>query len=140
MTDNHLVRFSISLPQELIINFDRLLQKKRYASRSEAIRDLIRRELIDEEITRNQKVLGVLHLLYDHHKYELSDKLTDIQHHAYELIISTSHVHVDQDNCLEVVLLKGRVEPIRELADRMISLNGVKSGKLYLTSQGRGLA
>ncbi len=140
MTDNNLVRFSISLPEELIINFDRLLRKKRYSSRSEAIRDLIRRELIEEEITQNQNVLGVLHLLYDHHKYELSDKLTDIQHHAYEMIISTTHVHVDHDNCLEVILLKGRVEQIRELANTMISLSGVKSGKLYLTSQGQGLA
>ncbi len=139
MVHNKLVRFSISLPADLIHKFDGLIRRKQYSNRSEAIRDLIRRELITEEIEKDQSVLGVLHLLYDHHKHELSDKLADIQHHAYEMIISTTHVHVDHDNCLEVILLKGQASLIRELSDKMIACAGVKSGKLYLTSQGKGL-
>ncbi|HHJ51930.1 MAG TPA: nickel-responsive transcriptional regulator NikR [Caldithrix abyssi] len=139
MVRNKLVRFSISLPEDLIHKFDDLIRRKQYSNRSEAVRDLIRRELIAEQIEKDQSVLGVLHLLYDHHKHDLSDKLADIQHHAYEMIISTTHVHVDHDNCLEVVLLKGQASRIRELSDKMIACAGVKSGKLYLTSQGKGL-
>jgi len=139
MAENNLVRFSISLPQKLITKFDRIIQQKQYSNRSEAIRDLIRRELIEEEIAQNQKVLGVLHLLYNHHKHDLSDKLADIQHHAYEMVISTTHVHVDYDNCLEVILLSGQASRIRQLADTMLACSGVKSGKLYLTSRGAEL-
>lgn len=128
------IRFGVSLPQDLIESFDAHIKSKNYTNRSEAIRDLIRKSLIDENISSNKEVLGVLHILYDHHKRELSDKLTTLQHNHHDLIISTTHVHLNHDDCLEVILLKGKVKAIKTLADRMIAVNGVKSGKLYLTS------
>ena len=106
--ENKIVRFGISLSQKLIRQFDEHIAEKGYSNRSEAIRDLIRRELIGKEIDSDKEVIGVLHLLYDHHKRELTDKLNDIQHGFHENIISTSHVHLDHDNCLEVILLKGK--------------------------------
>lgn len=136
---NNLIRFGVSLPEHLITKFDNLIKKKEYPNRSEAIRDLIRKTLIEEEIAGDQKVIGVLHLLFDHHKRDLSDKLTDIQHDHHEVIISSTHIHLDHDNCLEVIMLKGKASTIRTLSDRMIATKGVKHGQLYLTSQGAGL-
>ena len=129
-----LVRFGVSLPKELIERFDAYIHRKKYTNRSEAIRDLIRRALIEEEITTNKSVIGVLHIIYDHHQRDLSDKLNDIQHDHHEQIISTTHVHLDHNNCLEVTLLKGNVEVIRSLSEKIIATKGVKNGKLYLTS------
>jgi CopG family nickel-responsive transcriptional regulator len=129
-----LVRFGVSLPKELIERFDAYIHRKKYTNRSEAIRDLIRKALIEEEITTNKNVIGVLHIVFDHHQRDLSDKLNDIQHDHHDLIISTTHVHLDHDNCLEVTLLKGNVEQIRSLSEKIIATKGVKSGKLYLTS------
>ncbi len=134
-----LIRFGVSLPQTLIQRFDQLIKQKQYPNRSEAIRDLIRKMLIEEEIVQDQEVIGVLHLLYDHHKRELSDRLTDIQHDHHDLIISSTHVHLDHDNCLEVILMKGRAGQIRTIADKLIAIKGVKNGQLYLTSQGSNL-
>ena len=131
------IRFGVSLPQELIENFDLHIQKKNYPNRSEAIRDLIRKELISEDIASGQEVLGVLHILYDHHKRELSDKLTSVQHDHHNLIISSMHVHLDHDNCLEVILLKGKASEISDLSNLIIATKGVNDGKLYLTSRGK---
>ncbi len=129
-----LVRFGVSLPKDLIERFDAYIHRKKYTNRSEAIRDLIRRALIEEEITTNKEVIGVLHIIYDHHQRELSDKLNDIQHDHHEQIISTTHVHLDHSNCLEVTLLKGNVDIIRSLSEKIIATKGVKNGKLYLTA------
>jgi len=134
--DEKLVRFGVSLPARLNNEFDELIRRKHYPNRSEAIRDLIRKTLIEEEIDENHIVIGVLHLLYDHHKRELSDRLGQIQHDYYQLVISTTHVHLDHDNCLEVILLKGKAKTIRDLSDKMIVIKGVKHGQLYLTSHG----
>jgi CopG family transcriptional regulator, nickel-responsive regulator len=131
-----LVRFGVSLPKSLIEKFDKLIKKKNYPNRSEAIRDLIRQSLIDEEVTSNQEVIGILHLLYDHHKRELSDKLNHIQHDHHELIISSTHVHLNHDNCVEVILLRGKGEKIKKLADKLIATIGVINGRLYITSTG----
>lgn len=128
------IRFGVSLPQELIERFDDHIRKKNYSNRSEAIRDLIRKSLIDESIVENKEVLGVLHLLYDHHKRELSEKLTAIQHDHHDVIITATHVHLNHHDCLEVILLKGDVTIIQKLADQMIAVNGVKNGKLFLTA------
>ncbi len=139
MNKDPLIRFGVSLPKSLIRRFDSMIRKKGYSSRSEAIRDLIRKTLIEQEIEQDALVLGVLHLLYDHHQRELSDRLTDMQHDHHEQIISTTHVHLDHDNCLEVILLKGRAKEIQSLANKMIAVKGVKTGKLYLTSSGTDL-
>ncbi len=131
-----LVRFGVSLPKNLIEKFDALIKRKNYPNRSEAIRDLIRQSLIEEEVQSNQEVVGILHLLYDHHKRELSDKLTHIQHDHHELIISSTHVHLNHDNCVEVILLRGKGEEIQILADKLIATIGVINGKLFITSTG----
>jgi CopG family nickel-responsive transcriptional regulator len=92
-----LIRFGVSLPEELIQKFDRLTKRKRYANRSEAIRDLIRRELVHEDIASDRVVAGVLSLLYDHHKTAISETLNALQHDYHKSIISTTHVHLDHD-------------------------------------------
>ena len=129
------IRFGVSLPQDLIENFDKHIQKKNYSNRSEAIRDLIRKDLIAEQINMGENILGVLHILYDHHKRELSDKLTAVQHDHHDLIISSTHVHLDHANCLEVILLKGNAGKISDLSNKIIATKGVFDGKLYLTSK-----
>ncbi len=134
--DNTLVRFGVSLPKYLIEQFDAHIQDKNYTNRSEAIRDLIRQELIKEEIDQDGEVIGALHLLYNHHKRELSDQITSVQHDLHHLIISSTHVHLDHDNCLEVVLLRGHSSELRRLANRLLTLKGVNHGQLYLTSRG----
>ncbi|HGY56280.1 MAG TPA: nickel-responsive transcriptional regulator NikR [Caldithrix abyssi] len=134
--ENKLVRFGVSLPQQLINKFDAHIREKNYSNRSEAIRDLIRQELIEEEIDQDEReVIGALHLLYNHHKRELSDQLTSIQHDLHHLIISSTHVHLDHDNCLEVILLRGQSSKLRHLANQLIALKGVIHGRLYLTSR-----
>lgn len=135
-----LVRFGVSLPSQLSERFDKLIRQKKYSSRSEAIRDLIRRTLIQEDIDQDEEIIGVLHLLYDHHRRELTEHLTEIQHNQHQLIISANHVHLDHKNCLEVILLKGKAGQIKELADSMIACKGVKDGQLYRTSRGHNLA
>jgi CopG family transcriptional regulator, nickel-responsive regulator len=134
-----LIRFGVSLPEQLIRRFDRLIRRKKYPNRSEAIRDLIRRELVVEEIENNAEIVGVLTLLYNHHQRELQDRLGHIQHDHHDRILSTTHVHLDHDNCLEVVLLKGRAGQIKQLADEIIALKGIKHGQLYRTSTGKDL-
>ena len=119
-----LIRFGVSLPEDLSNRFDLLLKRKKYPNRSEAIRDLIRNSLIEEDIETNAFVIGVLNLLYDHHKRDLQDGLT----------------HLDHNNCLEVILLKGRAGEIKALADQMIALKGIKHGQIYLTSTGEDLS
>ena len=136
----NLVRFGVSLPGELSQRFDALYRKKKYANRSEAIRDLIRHALVEEEIEGDALVIGVLNLLYDHHKRELQDKLTLFQHNHHDKFISTTHVHLDHDNCLEVILLKGRAGEIKNLAEQMIAVKGIKHGQVFLTSTGKDLS
>jgi len=133
------VRFGVSLPQNLIVPFDALIRKKNYPNRSEAIRDMIRQKLVQEEIEQDEPVVGVLHLLYDHHRRELTDHLTEVQHDHHEWIISATHVHLDHHNCLEVILMKGKASEIQNLADHMLATKGVKHGQLYLTSTGQNL-
>lgn len=134
-----LIRFGISIPYNLSKDFDSHIQKKNYPNRSEAIRDLIRKELIQEKIDLNAEVIGVLNLLYDHHRRDLSDKLTDIQHQYYKNILSSMHIHLDHQNCIEVILMKGRSNKIRKLAEKLIAVKGVKHGNLNLTSTGKNL-
>jgi CopG family transcriptional regulator, nickel-responsive regulator len=118
-------------------DFDRLISKRGYKTRSEAIRDLIRESLVSEAIDKNEPVVATLSLIYDHHLPKLSEKLTEIQHHAHGSVIAATHVHLDKDNCLEVVIMKGRSGEIRHLADHMLAMRGVKHGKLVLTTTGQ---
>ena len=134
-----LTRTGVSLEDDLLKQFDRVITKRGYKNRSEAIRDLIRESLISESIDQNKQVVGTLSMIYDHHRPNLSEKLTGIQHHSHGNVLATTHVHLDADNCLEVVIMKGRSGEIRHLADHMLAMRGVKHGKLVLTATGKGV-
>lgn len=134
-----LFRFGISLPKDLLEKFDKLISQKSYSNRSEAFRDLIRQELVKEEWREAGEVVGAVTLVYDHHKRELVNKLTDIQHDFQGTIISTQHIHLDHDNCLELIAVKGSAANITKLADTLKSVKGVKHGTLSMSSTGKGL-
>jgi CopG family nickel-responsive transcriptional regulator len=133
-------RFGISIPEDLIKKFDRLIAGKGYSNRSEAIRDLIRDRFVEEEWRESSKeVVGTVTLVYNHESHELADKLTDLQHSHFKNIISSTHIHLDEHNCLEVLVVKGKSQKVKEIADKLISTKGVKHGKLVMTTTGRGL-
>ncbi|MDI6793230.1 MAG: nickel-responsive transcriptional regulator NikR [bacterium] len=134
-----LVRFGVSVEEELLSRFDRLIQKEAYANRSEAIRDLIREHLVKREWVEGKEVAGTITLVYDHHRRELVNKLTDIQHDFHNLVISSQHIHLDHDNCLEVVVVKGTASEVNDLAHRLKSTKGVKYGALNMATTGREL-
>ncbi|RLE30681.1 nickel-responsive transcriptional regulator NikR [Candidatus Acetothermia bacterium] len=134
-----LVRFGVSIDQELLERFDRQVVQRGYANRSEAIRDLIRERLVQEEWRRGEEVVGVIILVYDHHVREIEAKITDIQHELYSHVLASMHVHLDHDRCLEVVAVRGEGERIAELAARLIGLRGVRHGRLTATTTGREL-
>jgi CopG family nickel-responsive transcriptional regulator len=135
------VRFGISIDERLLEKFDRHIDDKGYRNRSEAVRDLIRNALVEEQWLRDdqEEMVGTVSLVYDHHTRELSDKLTEQQHSHHRNIISTLHVHLDAHHCLEVVVIKGRGREIKRLADELIGTKGVKHGKLMTTTTGEGL-
>jgi len=135
-----LARFGVSIPKQLLEAFDEYIEKKHYANRSEAIRDLIRQKLVEEEWKESkEEVIGVITYLYDHHKRELAEKLLDLQHDFYDKIITTQHLHVDHERCLEIVLVKGKANEIRELADKIQALKGVLHVNLALTTLGKNI-
>ena len=138
MTD--LARFGISIDQQLLEQFDTLIDRKGYVNRSEAIRDLIRNTLVEDSWqTGNDETVGTVTLVYDHHTRDLSDKLTEHQHSPHDAIVSAMHVHLDAHNCLEVVVVRGTANKVRRLADELIGTKGVKHGKLVTTTTGEGL-
>jgi CopG family nickel-responsive transcriptional regulator len=133
-------RFGISLDASLLKDFDRLIQKKGYTNRSEAIRDLIRDSLVREEWEEGgREIVGTITIVYSHDTRELVDVLTDLQHLFYKSIISSMHVHLDGHNCLEVLVVKGKGKDIKKIADKLIGTKGVKHGRLSLTTTGRDI-
>jgi len=135
-----LVRFGVSINSELLGKFDELIESKGYAKRSEAIRDLIRDYLVEHEWEKDAETMGAVTVVYDHHVRELTESLTGLQHEFHSSIISSMHVHVDEHNCLEVVVIRGKGSKVKEIADRLISTKGVKHGKLTMTTTGKNLA
>lgn len=134
------VRFGISLDEKLLDSFDQLIEQKSYMNRSEAIRDLIRASLVEERLgSEDQEAVGTVTLVYNHHVRDLSDKLTEHQHSHHDQIISALHVHLDAHNCLEVLIVRGKVRVIKQIANELIGVKGVKHGKLVLTTTGEGL-
>lgn len=132
-----LCRIGVAIDEDLLGQFDEMLARKGYSNRSEAFRDLIRDALVREETTGPEREpVGTLTLVYNHHVRQLADKLTDMQHDHFREIISTLHVHMDHDNCLEVLVLRGRAGAIRQIADKLVSTKGVKHGRLTLTTAG----
>ena len=136
-----LTRFGVSLDSALLKKFDALIKQKGYANRSEAFRDLIRSSLVEEEWENGGKSesIGTINIVYDHHGKELMKKLNSIQHDYHSLIVSDTHVHLDHDNCLDVIIVKGRTSRIKEIADKLISVKGVKYGKLSIATKGKDL-
>ncbi|OQX22456.1 MAG: nickel responsive regulator [Candidatus Altiarchaeales archaeon A3] len=130
-------RASISLPKLLLEKFDELIIKKGYANRSEAFRDLIRNLLIEEEWNENAEIVATVTLIYNHHASNLLDKLTDIEHEGIGKIISTMHIHIDAENCLEVICLKGNASDVKQTGDKLISLKGIKYGKIVKATTGK---
>ena len=128
-----LIRTGISLEQELLDRFDLNIERKGYGSRSEAIRDLVRDHLVEEDVASNRRIVATLTLVYDHHRPKLSEQLIRAQHSYKGKVLATTHVHLDHRNCLEVIILKGRGVEVRRFADQLLSLRGVKHGKLVLT-------
>jgi len=134
-----LVRFGVSVDAELLKKFDKLTVARGYANRSEALRDLMRDALVQQQWQEDEEVVGVITLLYDHHARNLEAQLTDIQHEHHDQILSTMHIHLDHDNCLEVIAVRGTGRQIEELATQLIGMKGVRHGKLTATSTGKGL-
>lgn len=135
-----LVRFGVSISAGLLESFDKIIAKKSYNNRSEAIRDLIRNQLVEMEWeTEDEEVAGTITLIYDHHVRGLSNLLLEVQHDYHNLILSTMHLHLDHHNCLEVLAVKGVTKKVREIAERLISVKGVKHGQLTITSTGKNL-
>ncbi|BBD07931.1 nickel-responsive transcriptional regulator NikR [Desulfovibrio ferrophilus] len=134
------IRFGVSLDSDLLDKFDLLCEEQSYQTRSEAIRDLIRNTLVKKEWEdTDREIAGTLTMVYDHHQSQLAQRLTELQHEAHEVIMSSLHVHLDHDNCLEVLVLKGQGEVVRRLGQKLISTKGVKHGKLSLTTTGEDL-
>ena len=135
------VRFGVAMDDDLLQKFDSLIDRKGYENRSEAIRDLVRNLLVEEEwAAGDAETVGTITLVYDHHVHDLQDNLTDLQHNLHEAIVSTVHVHLDAHNCLEVLIVKGQSADIKKAADRLIGTKGVKHGRLTMTTTGKELA
>jgi CopG family nickel-responsive transcriptional regulator len=134
-----LFRFGISIDKNLLDKFDRLIREQRYTNRSEAFRDLIREELVKTAWKEGKKVAGAITFIYDHHQRDLLSKIVDTQHHFQRLIISSQHIHLDHENCLEIVAVRGNSREVQKLADTLKSIKGVRHGTLSMSSTGRGI-
>lgn len=135
-----LVRFGVAIDADLLAQFDAQNERKGYGNRSEAIRDLIRSGLVEETIVRGGNVAGALMIVYKHHVRELSERLTEIQHDLGDAVVSSLHVHLDHDHCLEVIVMRGQATTLKEASDRILATRGVVHGKLTLTSVAAGSA
>lgn len=133
-------RIGISLHGELLERFDKVIEERGWANRSEAVRDLIRALLVEEEWQDEAKeTMAAVVLVFDHHRHDLAQKLAELQHDSYATVISTMHVHMDHDNCLEISALKGKPDELKVLADAMIGTKGVKHGKFIPTTLGKNI-
>ncbi|MCX7721573.1 MAG: nickel-responsive transcriptional regulator NikR [Verrucomicrobiae bacterium] len=133
-------RITVSLPAELARQLHRMAKEKGYTNRSLAIADMIRAQLVEHrQQMANAEIAGTITLVYEHHRHHLKDMLTHLQHEHRNVIISSLHVHLDKDNCLEVLAVRGRAAEIKKLADTMIAAKGVKHGKLTITTTGKDL-
>jgi len=134
------VRFGISADETLLKRFDGMIAQKGYANRSEAIRGLIRDQLVESAWTRNNhEVIGTITIVYDHESNKLTEKLKELQHQNHAHIISSLHVHLDAYHCLEVLVIRGESNKVKTISDRLIGIKGVKHGKLTMSTTGREL-
>lgn len=134
-------RFGVSMEPDLLDRFDDLIARREYASRSEAVRDLVRHELVAEEWTDPEaEVMGAVTIVYEHHAHELASTLAELQHERHEIIVCTTHIHIDPHNCLEVIIVRGKSADVRSVANALISTRGVKHGQLVCTTTGRAIS
>ncbi len=126
-------RFGVSLEEEMLHSLDKLVTDKQFPNRSQAIRHLIKSNLISEKIDQNKILAGAIVIVYDHHKRDVNNKLLNVQHDFHELILSSQHVHLAHDLCLETIAVKGKAQQLASLSDRIISIKGIKHGKLVMT-------
>ncbi len=143
LKNTSLVRFGVSIPSDLIQAFDTYIKEREYKNRSEAIRDLIREKLVEQEWekeVKGQEVVGTITYVYDHHKRELVDAIIDIQHNFPDHVIVSQHVHLDHHNCLEVAIVKGEPDSLRSLTYKLKALKGIKHCQLTMTTTGVGLS
>lgn len=131
-----IVRFGISLEKALLDNFDNLIKRRKYTNRSEAIRDLIRQELLKQDLEEDREVAGAITFIYDHHQRDLLNKIIDVQHDHQDIIQSSQHIHLDHHSCLEIVAVKGNSRKVSKLADTLKALKGVKHGSLSVSGTG----
>jgi CopG family nickel-responsive transcriptional regulator len=135
-----LKRFGVSIPADLVDTFDRLIEGKGYRTRSEAIRDLMRDALVESEWESNAgEVVGTVTIVYNHEVREIARVLTQLQHQYLDAIVCTTHVHLDEHNCMEVLVVRGSAAEVQAIADKLISTRGVKHGKLVCTTTGKSL-
>jgi CopG family nickel-responsive transcriptional regulator len=136
---SNLTRFSVSIESDLLDRFLRMARRHGWGNRSEALRSLIRESLVREEWRSDEEIVGTISLVYDHHKRELSDRLTSIQHDHHHNILAATHIHLDHDNCLEMIAVRGKASQVQRIADSLIGTRGVKHGKLIATTTGKRL-
>ncbi|GAG56955.1 unnamed protein product [marine sediment metagenome] len=131
-----LKRFGVSLEENLLKALDSYVIKNQFPNRSQAIRFLINKNLVEEKWEENREVAGAIVLVYDHHKRDLQNKSTDLQHEYHQMILSVQHIHLDHNNCLETIAVRGKARMLKELSDKLISLKGIHHGKLVMTTTG----
>lgn len=132
---HNIVRFGVSIDEKLLKRFDAIIEDKGYVNRSEAIRDLIRDMMVTDEISDpDAEAIGTLTIIYSHETREISERLNDVQHHYYDSIVSTTHIHLDQHNCLEVLILRGKTKTVKMLANKLLSIKNVRHGKFSMTT------
>lgn len=136
---SNLKRFSVSIDEKLIKRFDKYIKEKKYPTRSKAIGDLITESLMKNEWVTGKEVTGAVTLVFDHHKRELVNKLTDIQHKFHNLVISSQHIHLDHDNCFEIIAVKGKSGDVQKLAELLKATKGVKFASLSMATTGKGI-
>lgn len=136
---SELVRFGVSLEKRLLDKFDSSIKERNYLNRSEAIRDLIRNDLVRKEWREEEEVAGAITIIYDHHRRELLNKITGIQHDYQNLIMATQHIHLSHENCLEIVAVKGKPADVQKLANTLNALKGIKHVTLSMSSTGEGI-
>lgn len=139
--NDELARYSVSMDARLLEKFDRLIESRGYDNRSEAIRDLIRSALVEEDwAAAASTVAATVTIVYNHHRGNVAERLAELQHHHVGRVVSSTHVHLDNDNCLEVVILRGRSREIRKLAEELVAIKGVVHGKAVWTTEGSDLS
>jgi len=132
-------RIGASIDRRLLARFDKLSRRQGFPNRSQALSHLLREKLIEEEVEGRGEVVGTVTLVYSHHASDVLARLTRLQHHSHSRVVSSTHVHLDEENCLEIVILRGRAAEVRNLGERMISTRGVKSGRRVLTTTGKSI-